>query len=143
MNTFSHEWQPVPEREKLYDRLVQNIQKYPVQPRQEILTYPDLETMDHQVRELIVYDTDVHARIVVDETVEPVYNDYMSYAKNQVPRFERSEILKEVGTEKMIYWDEVHMEIRVTEDEVEEEYRGEKIGILSMGLMICEKVVFE
>ena len=96
---------------------------YPVQPRQEILTYPDLETKDHQVRELIVYDTDVHARIVVDEKTEPVYNDYMAYVKNEVSKTESVDFLREIPTTKTIYWDEIHMEVRVSEEEVDEDYK--------------------
>jgi len=118
----SYEWQPVPKREKLYDQLVQVIKKYPVQPRQEILTYPDLETKDYQVRELVVYDTDIHAQIVFQDAVEPVYNNYISYVKYAVPRVEKVAILKEVHTEKMMHWDEIKKEVRVTEVEVEEEY---------------------
>ena len=119
----SHEWQPFPEREILYNRPVQNIKRYPVQPRQEILTYPDLATKDHQVRELVVYDTNIQANVLLDDKVEPVYNDYMRYVQIPVPRFDTCEILKEVGTESWIYWDEMHMEISMIEHEVEEEYR--------------------
>ena len=71
-----YEWTPIQQQEVMYERPKYRIDNYNVRPRQEILTYPDLETMDHTVREIIEYETGVRARFVSGDSVDDVLNHY-------------------------------------------------------------------